>query len=147
MGTFNELRDISEYKPRLFTKPEGTTEIGCLRFSFKGRDYEYEIGPTHLRPFRLMRCLFSPSPRHVDTIAYCSVMQTQERVYAAIGPESSVPGTRARVSLGDEKVQALIRDVVKSLQRKRVGKHLVFAWDADRIRMEVVPNAPRLKSR
>src|SRR3989344_8172091 len=82
MGTFNELRDISEYKPRLFTKPEGTTEIGCLRFSFKGRDYEYEIGPTHLRPFRLMRCLFSPSPRHVDTLASCSVMQTQERVYA-----------------------------------------------------------------
>lgn len=147
MNTFNELRDVSEYRPRLFIKPRGPVEVGYLRFSLEGSDYEYEIGPIHLRPFRLLRCLFSPSPRHPDTVAYCSVMQTQERVYAAIGSESNVTGTPAALSLGDEKAHTLIRGVIKSLQRKAIGKHLVFIWDEDRVRMEIVPDVLSVKSR
>jgi len=138
MGTFNELRDVSEYRPRLFTKSEGSTEIGCLRFAVKGNDYEYEIGPVNLRPFRLLRCLFSPSPRHIDMVAYCSVLQTQERVYAALTSE-------ADAHVEEEKVNALIKSVVKGLQKKKIGKHLNFSWDADRIQMEIIPDVPSLR--
>ena len=144
MSTFNELRDVSEYKPRLFTKLGGANEIGCLRFAVKGNDYEYEIGPVNLRPFRLLRCLFSPSPRHIDMVAYCSVMQTQERVYAALTSEATDGEAHASARLEEKKVDALIKSVVKGLQKKKVGKHLAFSWDAGRIQMEIVPNVPSL---
>lgn len=145
MGTFNELRDVSEYRPRLFTKSEGTSEIGFLRFAVKGDDYEYEIGPVNLRPFRLFRCLFSPSPRHIDMVAYCSVMQTQERVYAALTSETTDGAAHAAARLESEKVRTVINGVVRGLRKKRVGKHLNFLWDSERIQMEIIPDVPSLR--
>lgn len=107
--------------------------MGYLHFD--ATDEKYEIGPINSLQYKLVRCLFSPS--NTNTAQYNSVRQTIERVFGCLYDisQGSVHGVSTEKLL---EMQAAVRRVVQSVERKEAGKFLHFTWGAGTLQMAVV---------
>jgi len=119
------------FKPRLIVE----NGVGCLQIFKQAR--KHKIGGISTRKFKLIKCLFSPE--NTVEASYSPTLQGYERVFEAIQlPKDKKNSKLQSIGTAKTEMRSIIEFTIKEVQKvKTLQGHLSFAWEGDKIRMDI----------
>lgn len=131
--TTTEGKEVpASFKPRLIVEKS----IGYLQIFKQAR--KHTIGGINTRKFKLLTCLFSQE--NTTEASYNPALQGYERVFDAIQlPKDKRNSKLKSIATAKTEMRSIIEFSIKEVQKvKTLQGHLSFAWEGDKIRMDII---------